>query len=93
MAPTRRAILAGGLSAALLGAAALLPGSARARDLAAAEAAKEARRAALRASAENSAVTGVGAQVFEEPERSVGDDKSPNTHTRQDEGLRKQANV
>jgi hypothetical protein len=33
------------------------------------------------------------AQVFAEPEFSVGDDKSPNTHSRQDEGLRQQTNI
>ena len=71
----------------------LLPSAARARDLAAAEAAKEARRAALRAAAEESSRTGVGSQVFEEPERSIGDDHTPNTHTRQDETLRSQTNV
>jgi hypothetical protein len=38
-------------------------------------------------------VAALGAQVFEEPEFSVGDDKSPNTHSRQDEGLRQQTNI
>lgn len=38
-------------------------------------------------------VAALRAQVFEEPEFSVGDDKSPNTHSRQDEGLRQQTNI
>jgi hypothetical protein len=85
----RRSVAAG-----LLGMALLLPAAhAQARDLAAAEAAKEARKAALRAAADQSAKTGIGGTAFEEPEFSVGDDKSPNTHTRQDEGVRKQSNV
>jgi hypothetical protein len=89
--PLRRRAVAAGLFA---GVALLLPASrAQARDLAAAEAAKEARKAALRAAADESAKTGIGGTAFEEPEFSVGDDKSPNTHTRQDEGIRKQSNV
>jgi len=73
--------------------AALLPGAARARDLAAAEAAKEARRAALRKAADDSAATGVGEAAFAESEYGIGDDHTPNTHTRQDETLRSQSNV
>jgi len=71
----------------------LLASSAHARDLAAAEAAKEARKAALRKAAEDSATTGVGEAAFAESEYSVGDDHSPNSHTRQDETLRAQVNI
>ena len=87
---TRRAV------APLLGAAALLattPSVVFARDFASAEAAKEARKAALRKAAEDSAATGVGEAAFAESEYSVGEDHSPNSHTRQDETLRAQVNI
>ena len=72
--PRRAALAALPLAALLLTSACAAPPLALARDLAAAEAAKEARKAALRKAAEDSATTGVGEAAFAESEYSIGDD-------------------
>ena len=50
---------------------------------------KEARKAALRAAAAQSAQTGRGAAAFADSEYQLSEEsKTPNFHTRQDEGMR-----
>ena len=50
---------------------------------------KEARKAALRAAAAQSAQTGRGAAAFADSEYQLSEEsKTPNFHTRQEEGLR-----
>ncbi|KAK9908071.1 hypothetical protein WJX75_002428 [Coccomyxa subellipsoidea] len=62
--------------------------SAIAKDLGAAARAKEERKAQLRAAAQDMKQTGKAEAAFEESSYGVGDDKSPNIHTRQEEGAR-----
>ncbi|CAL8469401.1 g8942 [Coccomyxa elongata] len=61
--------------------------SAIARDINAAARAREERKAQLRAAAQDMKQTGKAEAAFEESQYSVGDDKSPNIHTRE-EGVR-----
>jgi len=75
----------------LLGIAALslaVP-TARAADLADAQAKKEARKKALRAAAEASAKSGRGEAAFADAEYGVSEEaRTPNSHSRQEEGLK-----
>lgn len=54
---------------------------------------KEARRKALRAAASEMKSTGKDEQIFEEPEYAVAEEaRTPNVHSRQNEGARTQQN-
>jgi hypothetical protein len=66
----------------------LAAGSAFARDAQKAAAAKEARKQALAKAAEDMRSTGKSEAAFEDSSYAVSEDKSPNVHTRQEEGLR-----
>lgn len=83
---TRRAFLFGAL-AAISASTAAIP--AYAASLEEKEKEKEARKAALRAAAAQSAQTGRGAAAFADSEYQLSEEsKTPNFHTRQEEGLR-----
>lgn len=85
---TRRAVLFG------TGALVLAAPAVQARDLKKALEEKEARRNALNAAAEQIKETGADTEVFAVPEYSVPEEsRTPNFHTRQDEGARKQNNI
>ena len=61
-----------------------------AKDLAEAEAAKAARKAAVRAAAEASAKTGRGEAAFDDAAYGLSEEaRTPNAHSRQEEGLKK----
>jgi hypothetical protein len=63
--------------------------TARAADLADAQAKKEARKKALRAAAEASAKSGRGEAAFADAEYGVSEEaRTPNSHSRQEEGLK-----
>ena len=71
-------------------AAATVAGPAFAKSFEEAEAEKMARKEALRAAAQASAATGRSASAFADSEYQLSEEsKTPNFHTRQDEGLRK----
>ena len=76
--------------ARLLGALSLARAApARAADLADAQAKKEARKKALRAAAEASARSGRGEAAFADAEYGVSEEaRTPNSHSRQEEGLK-----
>ncbi|CAL5230023.1 g13467 [Coccomyxa viridis] len=80
----RRAAIGGLLGAGLLIAAP----AALAKDIGAAARAKEERRAALAKAAEDMKSTGKAESAFEDSGYAVGEDHSPNSHTRQEEGAR-----
>lgn len=81
---TRRRALALGIAALSLA----VP-TARAADLADAQAKKEARKQALRAAAEASAKSGRGEAAFADAEYGVSEEaRTPNSHSRQEEGLK-----
>lgn len=63
--------------------------AAQAKDAEEARKAKDARLAALRNAADDMKQTGKAEAAFQDSEYAVSDDKSPNIHTRQEEGLRK----
>ena len=84
----RRAFLGSALGGAL--AAATVAGPAFAKSFEEAEAEKMARKEALRAAAQASAATGRSTSAFADSEYQLSEEsKTPNFHTRQDEGLRK----
>ncbi|KAI8472607.1 MAG: hypothetical protein J3K34DRAFT_519642 [Monoraphidium minutum] len=88
----RRAILSGAAGAA----AALLLGvqRAQAQDYEAALAAKEARKAKLRDAAGGIKTSGKDKQVFKDSEYMVSEEaRTPNVHSRQNEGAKSQINV
>eukprot|EP00884_Botryococcus_braunii_P013743 jgi/Botrbrau1/2236/Bobra.101_2s0064.1 len=64
------------------------PAAALAVDAKAAAQAKEARKAALRAAAEDMRTTGKSENAFPESAYSVGEDHSPNSHSHQEEGAK-----
>eukprot|EP01026_Neomeris_dumetosa_P008894 TRINITY_DN12902_c0_g1_i4.p2 TRINITY_DN12902_c0_g1~~TRINITY_DN12902_c0_g1_i4.p2 ORF type:complete len:118 (+),score=16.88 TRINITY_DN12902_c0_g1_i4:131-484(+) len=71
----------------------LFTGAAQARDFEAAKKAKEARRAQLKAAAEDMEKTGRSESAFEDSSYAVSEDKSPNIHSRQEEGSKTQVNA
>ncbi|CAK0784135.1 hypothetical protein CVIRNUC_007338 [Coccomyxa viridis] len=80
----RRGALGTILSTGLL----LAAPAALAKDLGAAARAKEERRAALAKAAGDMKNTGKAESAFEDSGYAVGEDHSPNSHTRQEEGAR-----
>ncbi|KAK9797068.1 hypothetical protein WJX73_002016 [Symbiochloris irregularis] len=77
-------------SALLLAAAPLLfTATSYAKDAEAAKKAKEERLAQLKSAAQDMKETGKAEAAFSDSGYAVSDDKSPNIHTRQEEGLRK----
>ncbi|DBA82676.1 TPA: hypothetical protein ACH3X1_006918 [Trebouxia sp. C0004] len=70
---------------------ALLAAPAFARDADKAKAAAEARKEALAKAAEEMRESGKTASAFSESQYAVSEDKSPNVHTRQEEGVRESA--
>nr|BAA78588.1 hypothetical protein [Chlamydomonas sp. HS-5] len=89
---TRAERLLAGMTA---GSVVMATGSAFAKDFNAALAEKEARRRRLRDSAGEAKETGKDqGQVFAVPEYSLGDEaRTPNGHSRQNEGARQQNNI
>lgn len=66
----------------------LAPSMALAVDAKAAAEAREARKAALKAAAEDMKATGKAENAFAESAYSVGEDHSPNSHSHQEEGAK-----
>eukprot|EP01023_Acetabularia_acetabulum_P040961 TRINITY_DN397_c0_g1_i1.p3 TRINITY_DN397_c0_g1~~TRINITY_DN397_c0_g1_i1.p3 ORF type:complete len:120 (-),score=22.21 TRINITY_DN397_c0_g1_i1:284-643(-) len=82
------------IGSALMGASLLFSAAAaQARDLDAAKKAKEARRAQLKAAAEDMEKTGRAESAFEDSSYAVSEDKTPNIHSRQEEGSKTQVNA
>jgi len=86
---TRRAFLGAAFGALAVISASTSAIPAHAASLEEKEKEKEARKAALRAAAAQSAQTGRGAAAFADSEYQLSEEsKTPNFHTRQEEGLR-----
>ncbi|GMH33054.1 hypothetical protein BSKO_00888 [Bryopsis sp. KO-2023] len=77
----------------LLASTALVAGPAAAVDVDAAKKAKLERKRALREAAEDMKTTGVEESAFEDSKFAVSEDKTPNIHSRQEEGKRSQVNA
>eukprot|EP00878_Enallax_costatus_P000744 GHUV01000860.1.p1 GENE.GHUV01000860.1~~GHUV01000860.1.p1 ORF type:complete len:124 (+),score=36.44 GHUV01000860.1:129-500(+) len=87
---TRRSVL----SIAALSLAAAAAGSAQARDYREALRQKEARRAKLKGTAGNIKETGKDQQVFRSSDYMVSEEaRTPNVHSRQNEGAKTQENI
>ena len=87
--PGRRAFLTS-VFGAVFATATVTTGPAFARSLEEAEAEKMARKEAVRAAAQASAASGRGASAFADSEYQLSEEsKTPNFHTRQEEGARR----
>lgn len=88
-APITRRSLTAAVAAVVAGTALANADAAFAKDLKEMEAEKAARKAALRAAAEASAKSGRGEAAFDDAAYGVSEDaRTPNAHSRQEEGLK-----
>eukprot|EP00877_Chromochloris_zofingiensis_P002295 jgi/Chrzof1/12066/Cz06g20050.t1 len=90
-APDRRDFLTAAIGSIIWGSTAMAAGATDFKD---ALAKKQARKAALKAAAGDIKSSGKDQQVFKSPNYSVSEEaRTPNIHTRQNEGARTQENV